>query len=252
MKALKTLVVLVVGVGALTLFNMTFTANPQTAAQQKQEEEQAEKLAQAKVDAQKKAAEVVANPPKETVPTAGFEPFAEIPAKAPDQFKIKFETTKGDFVIECYREWAPNGVDRIFQLAKEGVFNDAGFFRVLPDFMVQFGIPADPALAAIWKSQTMQDDPAKQSNSEGMVTFATSGPNSRTTQIFINYKDNSFLDSQGFAPFAKVIQGMEVVKSIHSEYGETPNQGSVQNHGKRYLEREFPNLDYVKTTILGK
>jgi peptidyl-prolyl cis-trans isomerase A (cyclophilin A) len=170
--------------------------------------------------------------------------------KAPATFKVKFDSSAGPFVVEVNRAWAPNAADHFYTLVKNGFYNEARFFRVVPGFMVQFGINADPAVQAKFRSN-IQDDPVKESNKRGYVTFAqTSAPNSRSTQIFINYKDNAFLDGQRFAPFGRVTSGMEVVDKINSEYGEKPNQGSVQAQGNVYLKKDFPKLDYVKTATI--
>ena len=173
--------------------------------------------------------------------------------RAPDRFRVRFDTTKGPFVVEVRREWAPHGADRFYNLAKAGFFDEIRFFRVIAKFMVQFGIHGDPALAAAWRDAQIPDDPAKESNRRGRVTFATAGPNTRTTQVFVNFKDNTFLDSQGFAPFGEVVEGMSVVDSLYAGYGEGrpagggPDQGRLQMEGNAYLKREFPKLDSVKT-----
>lgn len=172
--------------------------------------------------------------------------------QAPDTYRVVFETTKGNFVVEVNRESAPLGADRFYNLVKNGFYDQAKFFRVVPSFVVQFGIPADPRVAAAWRTQTIQDDPVKESNVKGTITFATAGPNSRTTQVFINYADNSRLDRMGFAPFGKVVEGMEVVEKINSEYGERPNQGMIQAQGNAYLDREFPNLDYIRSAKIAE
>jgi cyclophilin family peptidyl-prolyl cis-trans isomerase len=167
-------------------------------------------------------------------------------AKAPETFKAKFTTTKGDIVIEVHRAWAPNGADRFYNLVKMGFFDDTRFFRAVAHFMVQFGINGDPAVNAKWQEQGIPDDPVKQSNKRGFVTFAQRPtPGSRTTQVFINYGDNSRLDNS-FAPFGEVIQGMEIVDSFNTQYGEAPNQGLIQSRGNAYLDSTFPNLDGVK------
>ncbi len=172
--------------------------------------------------------------------------------KAPATFKVKFDTSAGPFVVEVNRAWAPIAADHFYTLVKNGFYDDARFFRVVPGFMVQFGINADPAVQAKFKN-SIQDDPVKESNKKGYVTFAqTSAPNSRTTQIFINYKDNAFLDGQRFAPFGQVISGMEAVEKINSEAGEKPNQGAIQSQGNAYLKKEFPKLDYVKKATIEK
>jgi peptidyl-prolyl cis-trans isomerase A (cyclophilin A) len=175
---------------------------------------------------------------------------------APPTFKTKFETSKGDFVVQVTREWAPMGADRFFNLVRHGFFDDARFFRVISGFMAQFGINGDPKVSAAWRTQRIKDDPVKQSNTRGFVSFATSGPNSRTTQLFINYGDNSRLDKMGFAPFGRVIEGMEVVEQLYSGYGEGapqgkgPNQARIQQEGNDYLNREFPRLDYIKKATI--
>ena len=171
--------------------------------------------------------------------------------KAPDTFKAKFETTAGDFVIEVTREWSPNGADRFYQLVSSGLYDECKFFRVVPKFMVQFGINGDPKVAAKWKEANIKDDPVVKSNKRGFVTFAKSGlPNSRTSQIFISYGDNSFLDSQGFSPFGKVVEGMDVVDKINSQYGEKPDQMQIQSRGNDYLNDKFPKLDGVKKATI--
>ena len=189
--------------------------------------------------------------------TAAPDP-AKATAKAPPVFKVKMSTTKGDFVVEVHRDWAPLGADRFYNMVKQGYFTDVAFFRVVKGFMVQFGIHGDPAVNRVWREATIQDDPkGKQSNTRGMVTFAMAGPNSRTTQIFINYADNSRLDAMGFPPFGKVIDGMKVVDAIEGMYGEGapsgkgPSQARMQGEGNAYLKAEFPKLDYLKkATIL--
>jgi peptidyl-prolyl cis-trans isomerase A (cyclophilin A) len=172
--------------------------------------------------------------------------------KAPDTYKVKFDTSKGPVVVEVHRAWAPTGADHLYSLVKSGFYNDVRFFRVVPNFMVQFGMSGDPKAQAAHNT-TIKDDPVKESNKRGYVTFAKTGaPNSRSTQLFINYKDNTFLDSQGFAPIGQVVSGMEVVDKINSEYRERPNQNEIRTSGNEYLKKEFPNLDYVKTATIEK
>lgn len=180
-------------------------------------------------------------------------------ATAPPVYKAKFVTTKGDFVIEVHRDWAPLGADRFYNLVKMGFFNDTAFFRTVKGFMVQFGINGDPAVNTAWRPARIQDDPTgKQSNTKGMVTFAMGGPNTRTTQVFINYADNARLDSMGFPPFGKVISGMDVVDNLEGMYGEGapqgrgPAQGRIQMEGNAYLKAQFPKLDYVKSASIVK
>jgi peptidyl-prolyl cis-trans isomerase A (cyclophilin A) len=179
-------------------------------------------------------------------------------ATAPAVYKVKMVTTKGDFTIEVHRDWAPLGADRFYNLVKSGYFADIAFFRVVKGFMVQFGIHGDPAVNMKWRPARIQDDPTgKQSNTRGMVTFAMGGPNTRTTQVFINYVDNGRLDSMGFPPFGKVIgEGMKVVDAIEGMYGEGapqgrgPAQGRIQNEGNAYLKAEFPKMDYLKSASI--
>jgi peptidyl-prolyl cis-trans isomerase A (cyclophilin A) len=177
--------------------------------------------------------------------------------KAPDTFKAKFETTKGSFVITVHRDWAPLGADRFYNLVKIGYFSDVAFFRAIEGFMVQLGIHGLPEVNTKWRAAQFPDDPmASKSNKRGFVTFAKGGPNSRTTQFFINFTDNSRLDPMGFPPFGEVTEGMNVVDSLNKEYGEGmpsgrgPNQGRVQNEGNTYLRAEFPRLDYVKSATI--
>ena len=167
--------------------------------------------------------------------------------KAPDKYKARFETSKGDILIQVEREWAPIGADRFYTLVKTGYLNGDRFFRVVPNFIIQFGIAGDPKLTARWKNANLQDDPVKTNNMRGTVTFATAGPGTRTTQLFINTNDNVRLDGQGFAPFGRVIDGMKVVDQIFSGYGEGPIQPRIEFEGNSYLEKDFPNLDYIKT-----
>jgi peptidyl-prolyl cis-trans isomerase A (cyclophilin A) len=171
-------------------------------------------------------------------------------AHAPATFEVKFTTTKGDFVVQVNRAWAPIGADRFYNLVKHGYFTDAAFFRVIPGFMVQFGLSADPAVNRVWRNANLKDDRVTQSNTPGMITFATAGPNTRTTQLFINYGNNAPLDAQGFAPFGLVTSGMDVVKQIYSGYGESPDQGSITSQGKTYLDKKFPKLDSIKTATI--
>jgi peptidyl-prolyl cis-trans isomerase A (cyclophilin A) len=171
--------------------------------------------------------------------------------KAPEKFKAKFETTKGEFIVDVTREWSPNGADRFYNLVKNGYYDNCRFFRVVENFIVQFGINGDPKLNTVWRAARIPDDQSEQSNSRGCVTFATSGPNTRTTQLFINFADNSFLDSQGFTPFGKVDEeAMKVVGSITAKYGEKPDQGRMQKEGNAYLEQAFPDLDYIKSAAI--
>ncbi len=175
---------------------------------------------------------------------------------APEKFKAKFETSKGDFVVEVYRDWAPQGADRFYNLVKIGFFNDVRFFRVLSGFVAQFGINGDPEVMKAWREAKISDDPVKETNARGTLVFATAGPNTRTTQLFINFGNNANLDGMGFSPFGKVVEGMDVVDGLYAEYGEGaprgmgPNQGLIQSQGNTYLKESFPKLDYVKTATI--
>jgi peptidyl-prolyl cis-trans isomerase A (cyclophilin A) len=166
-------------------------------------------------------------------------------ATAPESFQAKFSTTKGDVIIQVTRAWAPLGADRFYNLVRAGFYTDAAFFRVIPGFMAQFGLSARPDVSEAWNQAKISDDPVTQSNTRGRITFATAGPNTRTTQLFINYADNSRLDGAGFAPFGEVVQGMDLVDKIYSGYGEQPNQGAIRTQGKAYLEASFPMLDKI-------
>jgi peptidyl-prolyl cis-trans isomerase A (cyclophilin A) len=185
--------------------------------------------------------------PQTPAPTKGniLEP-ATLNATAPAMFRAKLTTTKGDIVIEVTRAWAPRGADRFYNLVRSGFFSDIAFFRVLPGFMAQFGISGRPEVARVWQNANIQDDPVKQSNARGKVTFATAGPNTRSTQFFINFGNNAQLDGQGFSPFGEVVEGMAtVVDKIYSGYGETPDQGRIQSQGNTYLKANYPMLDRI-------
>ena len=182
---------------------------------------------------------------------------ASLTEKAPAVYKAKFDTSKGVVVIEVHRDWAPLGADRFYNLVKSGYYNDVRFFRVVPDFMVQFGINGDPKISAPWRAAPrMKDDPVVQSNKRGYVTYATSGPDGRGTQVFINFKDNAGLDPRGFAPIGQVVSGMNVVDTLYGEYGDSPpsgkgpDQGRVQMEGNAYLAKDFPKLDYIKKATI--
>jgi len=210
-------------------------------------------LAQTKSgDTAKKAAAPPAA--KKAAPAAAAAPDllkpATLRAKAPEVYKVKFTTTKGDVVIQVNRAWAPLGSDRFYNLVKNGFYKDAAFFRVLPRFVAQFGIPARPEVAAAWDHAYIVDDRVTQSNKRGTLTFATAGPNTRTTQIFINFSDNAGLDGQGFAPFGQVVEGMEAVDKFFTGYGESPDQGRITAFGKAYLDKSFPNLDWIVTAVI--
>jgi len=170
---------------------------------------------------------------------------ATLTAKAPEQYEVTFKTTAGDFVVQVTREWAPLGADRFYNLVKHGFFTDAAFFRVVPGFVIQFGLSANGAVNKVWDKATIKDDAVTQSNKEGYLTFATAGPNTRTTQLFINLADNARLDTMGFSAFGKVTSGMDAVQKIYSGYGEQPDQVQITSDGKAYLDKNFPKLDHI-------
>jgi peptidyl-prolyl cis-trans isomerase A (cyclophilin A) len=167
-------------------------------------------------------------------------------AKAPADYKVNFTTTAGDFVVEVHRDWAPLGADRFYNLVRHGYFTNASFFRVVPNFVVQFGLNADPAVNKVWADANIKDDPVIQTNSRGRLVFATAGPGTRTTQLFINFGNNGRLDGMGFAPFGEVVEGMDVVDKIYPGYGEQPNQDLITNQGDAYISKNFPNIDKIK------
>jgi peptidyl-prolyl cis-trans isomerase A (cyclophilin A) len=183
---------------------------------------------------------------------------ATLNARAPDVYDVEFTTTKGDFVVEVMRAWAPLGADRFYNLVKHGFFNNASFFRVVQGFVVQFGISADPKVSAAWDRATIKDDPVRGSNKVGFVTFAMGGANTRTTQLFINLRDNGpALDSMGFAPIGQVTSGMDVVQKLYAGYGDLPEMGgrgpseeAISKGGKAYLDKNFPMLDSIKTATV--
>lgn len=205
--------------------------------------------------------------PKETPPVTKPKPAVPDPAllnpslakaKAPAQFRVKFETTKGDIILQVTRASAPLGADRFYNLVKMGFYNDVVFFRVIDGFMAQFGIHGDPKVNEKWESARISDDPTRESNLRGAISFATAGPNTRTTQLFINFGDNSQLDSGGFAPFGKVVEGMAVVDQLYKDYGEGaprgggPAQDLIQSQGNSYLRARFPKLDFIKRASFVK
>lgn len=186
----------------------------------------------------------------------GLSDPAALNAQAPPVYRAKFDTSKGSFVVEVHRDWAPIGADRFYNLVKSGFYDNARFFRVISGFMVQFGINGDPKISAAWRDADIADDPVKQSNLRGFITFATAGPNTRTTQAFINFADNRALDRMGFAPFGQVVSGMNVVDALYAGYGEGapqglgPAQGRIQREGNAYLTTNFPKLDYIKKATI--
>lgn len=170
------------------------------------------------------------------------------PNNTPDVYKVKFETTKGNFVIEVHRAWAPRGADRFHELVKDRFYDNSGFFRVVPNFVCQFGLAADPALTKKW-DKNIDDDPVMRTNKTGSISFATSGPNTRTSQVFINLRSNQTLDDQGFAPFGEVIEGMEAVERIY-KIGNQPDQDRIMKSGNAYLKATFPNVDFIRKATL--
>lgn len=175
---------------------------------------------------------------------------------APPSFQVRFETTAGDFVVEVIRRWAPRGADRFYNLVKNGYYDDNRIYRVVEGFMVQWGIHGDPVVDYQWRDEFLTDDPVARSNERGTVAFAKAGPNSRTTEVFVNYEDNPDLDEQNFAPFGRVIEGMDVVDSFHAGYGDGPPRGEgpyaaqAQAQGNAYFDAEFPELDRIVRATL--
>jgi peptidyl-prolyl cis-trans isomerase A (cyclophilin A) len=175
---------------------------------------------------------------------------------APASFKVRLTTTKGEVMLELHRAWAPNGVDRVYNLVRAGFYDGVRFFRVLDGFMAQFGINGDPAIQGRWRNANIVDDPVVEGNARGRLTFAKSGaPNSRSTQLFINYGDNSNLDGMGFSAIGEVVEGMDVIDSLYSGYGEGgpsgsgatgPDQAGIQRRGNEYLAADFPDLDFIE------
>jgi peptidyl-prolyl cis-trans isomerase A (cyclophilin A) len=198
-----------------------------------------------------------APPPADTATAAPPPAPAPTPTvTAPAEFKVRLETSKGPIVIQLHRDWSPNGVDRFFQLVEEGYYSDVRFFRVVPGFVVQFGMHGDSATNAKWSAQQIQDDPVKQTNKRGTVTFAKAmSPNSRTTQIFINLTDNAAsLDPQGFAPIGTVVEGMSVIDGLYSGYGDEPTykQGEIAAGGNAFLKASYPKLDFIRSAKVVK
>ncbi|HSS00076.1 MAG TPA: peptidylprolyl isomerase [Kofleriaceae bacterium] len=194
-----------------------------------------------------------------SAPTTPTTPNAGADGRAPESFRVRLDTTKGPIVLEVQRAWAPHGVDRFYRLVREGYFDDAAIFRVRAGAFAQFGIAGDPAIAQRWRTRTIPDDPRVLSNTRGAVAFAFKDPNGRTTQVFINLRDNSAAyDAEPFAPFARIVQGLEVADSFYADYGERAGggiragkQAPVFEAGNAYLRRAFPHLDYiVRATIV--
>lgn len=216
---------------------------------------------------EKKAADPQTPAPAEAPAAAA--PAAEAPARddaafakllqpeklnetAPAQFFVDVKTTKGNFKLEINRDWAPIGVDRFYNLVKAGFFSDIAMFRMVKGFVIQFGIHGSPLVSSVWREANLQDDPVRETNAKGTLTFATAGPNTRTTQFFINIADNPRLDQMGFAPIGKVVSGQEVIDALNFEYGERPNQGQIQFEGNKYLKAKFPNMDYIQSMTIAE
>lgn len=177
---------------------------------------------------------------------------------APSEFDIVFQTSKGSFRARAHRQWSPNGVDRLHDLVEQGYYDDVAFFRVLDGFVAQFGISGDPETGAGWREQPIADDPVKASNTAGTISFAMAGPGTRTTQLFVNLADNTRLDGMGFAPIAEIVEGMDVVQSLHGGYGEGaprgsgPDQSEIHRRGNDYLRESFPELDYIEKATIAE
>jgi len=250
-------VVAVVAVAGLSAINV-FKPDTAVKADREQQEEAREMLAQADKLSEEAKAAAAQEAPKAAEPEIKESAPVDTPEKAPEKFSVEFECTNGTFVVECVTEWAPLGAQRFYTLVKEGFFNDTGFFRVVPGFVVQFGLAADPSATAKWKSTTLRDDPVKQSNKKGTLAFAAVGPASRTTQVFINLADNSkTLDKSNFAVFGQVVEGMkEVVERLYWGYGEMAPRGSgpdptqIEIKGNAYLEARFPRLDHITKAVV--
>jgi peptidyl-prolyl cis-trans isomerase A (cyclophilin A) len=200
----------------------------------------------------KEAAAPTPAPTPEATPTAAPTPEAAKaePKAEPGVTKVRLATTKGDILLAVHSDWAPLGAARFLELVKAKYYDDAGFFRVVPNFVVQFGLAANPAVTKKWDNP-IKDDPVTKTNRTGTLSFATAGPNTRTAQIFINLRSNMMLDGQGFAPFAEVVEGMSVVESLYAGYGEMPDQGLITNQGNAYLKTKFPKLDFIKTARIA-
>jgi peptidyl-prolyl cis-trans isomerase A (cyclophilin A) len=230
----------------LCLFSMIAIAPAALAAQTNST---APKPAAPKPAAAKPAGTTTTRTTRMTTDPALLKP-ASLTAKAPDVYEVTLKTGKGDIVVQVTRAWAPLGADRFYNLVKHGFYNGASFFRIVPGFVVQFGLSGDPAVNRAWKNANLKDDPVTQSNKPGTLTFATAGPNTRTTQLFINLGNNAGLDGQGFAAFGQVTSGMDVVQKLYSGYGERPDQGAITSEGKAYVDKNFPNIDKIETATV--
>ncbi len=241
----------------LSVFLVGCAREPEPAEEEPAGEEAAAPAEEQPADEPEAAEAPAAEPePPKPAPTASADrkslmnPSA-LKEKAPDVYRVKWETSKGDVLIEVDRSWAPKGADRFYNLVKNGFYDECRFFRVVPNFIVQVGMHPDPQISRVWQDARITDDPVTKTNRKGTITFATAGPNTRTTQLFVNYKANAFLDNQGFAPFGTVVEGMDVIESVYAGYGEAPEQGMIRAQGNKYLNEKFPKLDYIKkATIL--
>ena len=189
--------------------------------------------------------------------TARLSKPAALTEAAPATFKANFVTSQGAFVVTVHKDWAPKGADRFYNLVTSGYFDEIRFFRVIPNFMAQFGIHGTPAVSKAWTDARITDDPVKQSNKRGFVTFATAGPNTRTTQLFVNFGDNASLDKQGFSPFGEVTSGMDVVDKLYNGYGEIYRRQDFElprfmSEGNAYMAKAFPKMDFIKTATIEK
>jgi peptidyl-prolyl cis-trans isomerase A (cyclophilin A) len=253
------LAAIVVGIVVLTQLQpprlTASTLERASEVQRKLDQEATMKVAQAQpapAEAAKPQEAKPAKPQEPPRPAEAAKPQEAPKAEGGNVFKVKFECSNGTFMVECHRDWAPLGAARFEQLVKEGFYNEGRFFRVVPGFVVQFGLSGDPAINKKWRNERIKDDPVQQSNLPGMLTFATSGPNTRTTQLFINLGNNArLLDGKGFTPFGKVVEGMNVVQAINSEYREMPDQGMIQEQGNDYLTKAFPKMDYIKSATIA-
>src|SRR6059036_2536623 len=191
-------------------------------------------------------------PPREPERETATPPPPATP-QGPDSFLVALTTSRGPFTLVVHRSWAPHGVDRFYALVHGGFYDGARFFRVVRGFVVQFGLPADPERGRAWSSQVIPDDPVRQPNRRGTVAFASAGPNTRTTQLFVNLADNLRLDALGFAPIGQVVEGLGVADGLYGQYGERPSQDSIRLQGDAYLKRAYPNLDQIRTArIVGE
>ena len=173
-------------------------------------------------------------------------------AAAPDSFLVALATSRGRIVVAVHRDWAPRGSDRVYELVRAHFYDGARFFRVIPGFVAQFGLPGDPRVGRVWATRTIPDDPVRRSNARGTVSFASAGPNTRTTQLFVNLGDNARLDALGFAPIGRVVEGWAVAGALNGKHGEAPSQDAIRRQGNAYLIRAFPDLDYIQTARVAR